>query len=149
MTQKYYTERLLPGLITTLYEHKSDPEHPEYKGKCILQEDNDGSHGTRLKNNVARQIKERAGIRCLKHPAQSPDLNPIEGIWNAFKQRLRQRYHEWKTLEELKEIAREEWDRIRNSVDGTLKVQRRIAEMPWRCEILRKTRGERIRSSLW
>jgi transposase len=27
----------------------------------------------------------------LKHPAQSPDLNPIKDIWNIFKQRLRRR----------------------------------------------------------
>jgi len=115
----------------------------------MLQEDNDPSHGTRSQINVAREIKDRASIRTLLHPAQSPDLNPIEGVWNIFKQRLRKRYREWKTYKELKAIAIEEWDRIRNTIQGTLEVRRRIAEMPWRCEMLRKTGGKRIRSYLW
>lgn len=46
----------------------------------ILQEDNDNSHGTRLKDNIVVQYKEANWIPTLIHPPQSPDLNPIEGV---------------------------------------------------------------------
>lgn len=111
ITQKYYTKRLLPSLIATLHKHYNDPEHPEYKN-YMLQEDNDGSHGTRSKVNIAQEMKEKAHIKVLNHPPQSPDLNPIKGIWNIFKQRIRKRYHEWKTYKQLKAIAIKEWDEI-------------------------------------
>src|SRR5256885_13932524 len=42
-------------------------------------------HGTRSKNNVARKLKETNFIKILRYPAQSPDLNPTEGIWNILK----------------------------------------------------------------
>jgi len=52
-----------------------------------LQEDGDPSHGMR-KRGLAEEYKEAYNIKNLKHPAQSPDLNPIEAIWNIIKQRL-------------------------------------------------------------
>jgi transposase len=60
-------------------------------GRAILQEDNNPSHGTRSRDNVAKQLKDKAGIKLLIHPAQSPNLNPIEAIWGIIKQRIRQK----------------------------------------------------------
>jgi transposase len=43
-------------------------------------------------------------------PYTEPDLNPIEGIWNIIKQRLRRRiFH---SEEEVKAALQEEWDKI-------------------------------------
>jgi hypothetical protein len=88
----------------------------------MLQEDNNPLHGICLKVNIPRQMKERAGIWFYKHPAMLPDLNPIEGVWNIFKQCLRKCYHEWKTYEEFKQIVLKEWDNIYNILDGTKSV---------------------------
>jgi transposase len=138
MTQKYYTERLLSYYIEKLQKES------EHGCTAILQEDNDSSHGIRSKNNVARKLKEANSINTLYHPAQSPDLSPIEGIWNILKQRVRKRYNDWRTFDELKRVILEEWDKI------TLhEIRKRIAEMPARCEKLVATGGERIRSKVW
>ena len=134
MTQKYYTERLLSIYIEKLQEDSRN----------ILQEDNDSSHGTRSKNNVARKLKETNFIKTLRHPAQSPDLNPTEGIWNILKQRVRKRYGDWRTVDELKQVILEEWDKI--TLD---EIRARIAEIPMRCKMLVANGGERIKSKLW
>jgi hypothetical protein len=82
MTQKYYTERLLPVYIEAIQKARlQDP------GPWLLQEDGDPSHGMR-KQGLAHKLKQENWITNLKHPAQSPDLNPIEAIWNIIKQRL-------------------------------------------------------------
>jgi hypothetical protein len=83
MTQKYYTEQLLPHYIKKLQEES------KHSRRAIFQEDNDSSHGTRSTNNVARELKKANSIETLQHPAQSPDLSPIEGIWNILKQQVR------------------------------------------------------------
>ena len=57
---------------------------------------------------------------------------------------MRKRYGEWRTLEELKQVIWEEWDKI--TLD---EIRKRIAEMPARCKKLVATGGERIRSELW
>ena len=55
-----------------------------------MQENRDPSHGIR-KKGLAAQYKADHNIINLKHPAQSPDLNPIKAIWNIIKQRLRRK----------------------------------------------------------
>ncbi|KAF1978128.1 hypothetical protein BU23DRAFT_550225 [Bimuria novae-zelandiae CBS 107.79] len=144
MTQDYYTKRLLPGLVAAIHKaHSEDPSR-----QWILQEDNDPSHGTRSAYNVARDYKNRHGIQPFIHPAQSPDLNPIEGCWLILKQRTKQRLdqtNEWDgSIRHLKQILREEWERI------TIKeIREIISEMPWRCQQLCQSGGDKIRSQKW
>jgi len=94
------------------------------------------------KRSVAHKLKDANWITNLKHPAQSPNLNPIEGIWNIIKQRLRRRiFHSSK---ELKDAIQEEWDKI------TLEeIRVRIRDMPRRCDLLVKTGGQAIKSAMW
>jgi len=74
MTQKHYTERLLPIYINAIQKARlQDPQN------WLLQEDNDPSHGTK-KEGLAERLKKSNWIDSLVHPAQSPDLNPMKNI---------------------------------------------------------------------
>ena len=137
MTQKYYTETVLARHI----EHIKWLE-AKYKRKFWFQEDNDPSHGTRSTNNVAARAKKASDIQILLHPAQSPDFNPVEAIWNIIKARIRGRT--FKSIEEFKAAIEAEWRHI-----TLTQIRRRIREMPDRCERIFELQGARIKSSLW
>ncbi|KAF2839856.1 hypothetical protein M501DRAFT_933278, partial [Patellaria atrata CBS 101060] len=84
MTQRFYAKEVLPLHLEYLRWLEA-----KYQRKFYFQEDNDPSHGTRSTNNACYKAKLASGVQLLDHPAQSPYLNPIEGIWNIIKQRLR------------------------------------------------------------
>lgn len=94
------------------------------------------------KRGLAQEYKEAHNIQNLPHPAQSPDLNPIEGIWAIIKQRLRRRIFD--SEEEMKEALQEEWDKI--TMD---QIRDRISDMPRRCAALVKSGGKAIRGNKW
>jgi len=100
MTQKYYVNRLLPIYCQAIESMRKIDNKP-----WLLQENDDPSHGMR-KRGLAQEYKEVHGIQNLAHPAQSPDLNSIEGIWAIIKQHLRRRIFD--SEEELKEALQEE-----------------------------------------
>lgn len=64
--------------------------------------------------SVAQYLDE-VGIQVLPWPARSPDLNPIEHIWDNLKRRTRARVPAPTTLGELKTAAVEEWHNIAQS----------------------------------
>jgi crotonobetainyl-CoA:carnitine CoA-transferase CaiB-like acyl-CoA transferase len=90
---------------------------------------------------MAKQFKDNNWITVLIHPAQSPDLNPIEAIWAILKQRIRRR--RWENMDQLKEVLQDEWSKITMQ-----EVRARIAEMPARCKALANSDGQAIRSAV-
>ena len=80
-------------------------------GHFIFQEDNDGSHGTRSFENVARMAKDLMELDYIDdHPPNSPDLNPIENVWRILKSRVKMHFP--KTPAELRKAIEEEWKLI-------------------------------------
>lgn len=142
MTQEYYATHVLPVHIQEVLRDRKEVGDYGYQGDCLLQEDNDPSHGTRSEVNVARELKDSYWIATLYHPGQSCDLNPGEAVWNIMKARLRGR--RFRSEEDFKRAVQAEYDAI--TLD---EIRKRIAEMPWRCEQLRKTGGQFIKSELW
>jgi len=137
MSQEFYAREILPKHIEQI---KALEER--YHCRFWLQEDGDPSHGNKSTDNPCQRLKRAADLQILIHPAQSPDLNPIEACWQIIKQRLRG--GTWKTVEEFKAAIQREWDRI-----TIAQIRRRIREMPWRCKRVQELKGARIRSALW
>jgi hypothetical protein len=99
-------------------------------------------HPAEVRRYLAQHIKDVNGIANLIHPPQSPDLNPMEGVWNILKQRMRRRT--WGSLEELKEVLQDEWSKTTMQ-----EVRARITNMPRRCKLLVETGGAPIKTALW
>jgi transposase len=94
------------------------------KRSWIFQQDNDPKHTAKI---VKAYLDKKYKNRVLPWPAQSPDLNPIEHLWDELGRRLRK--HKITNKADLKEKILDEWSKIPPEVTKKLvdSMTRRLA----------------------
>ncbi|GFT24915.1 transposable element Tcb1 transposase [Trichonephila clavipes] len=98
----------------------------------ILMDDNCRPH----RANLVEDFLFEEGIVRMEWPACSPDINPIEHVWDALGRRITGRQPPPQTLQELERALLEEWDKIPQLVIKSL-----IDSMSHRCSRLLAVRG--------
>ena len=102
----------------------------------ILMDDNARPHRAR----VVQQYLEQQTIEWMDWPARSPDMNPIEHVWDMLGRALASRQRQPVTLDELQAALEDEWRRLPQD-----RVRRLIASMPRRCRSLIEAHGHHTR----
>ena len=102
----------------------------------VFQHDNARCHVARVFQNLLNQNH----IRVLPWPALSPDLPPIEHLWDELGRRVRHRQSPPETLQELRDALVDEWNNIPQSF-----IQRLIGSIRRRCEAVVALRGGHTR----
>lgn len=92
--------------IMEVLENHVVPFAPFVGDGFYLIHDNARAHTARC----VQQYLHAVGINTLNWPARSPDLNPIEHVWDMLARNVRQRAPE--TLQQLRVMLHEEWERI-------------------------------------
>ena len=98
--------------------------------RFVMQQDNDPKHTSKK----ATQYLKKNNVQVLLWPPQSPDLNPIEHLWDHVKQRLKEDPVRNKKL--LKSKIQEIWGSIDPKVTEKL-----VESLPRRLEAVLKAGG--------
>ncbi|GFS56277.1 transposable element Tcb2 transposase [Trichonephila clavipes] len=88
---------------------------------------------------AAEQLLESEDIERMDWPARSPDLNPIEHVWDFLGRRLAARTLPPVTIRELRLALQDEWAAMPQQLIDTL-----ILSMGRRCETCLAVRGDHI-----
>ncbi|CAK9802846.1 Transposable element Tc1 transposase [Anthophora quadrimaculata] len=123
MDQHLYVDILDKYLIPFTQENM--PEH------WIFQADNDPKHTSQK----AKRFLEEHNVNVMRWPSQSPDLNPIEHLWNDVDKEIQLKKPS--NLNNLYKIIENAWNNI--SIDRCIRL---IDSMPRRCaEVIKKKGG--------
>lgn len=98
--------------------------------RFIFQQDNDPKHTSKFVKEWFTSHK----VNVLKWPAQSPDLNPIENLWEIVEKKIRS-----KTFANATQLM-EEIQIVWNSMDQDI-IDNLIASMPKRCKEVINNKG--------
>lgn len=82
--------------------------HGLFANNFRYQDDNAPAHRAR----VVTTYLEGQDVNVLRQPPLSPDLNPIEHLWDQLGRAIRHRDNQPSTLRELGQALLEEWNRI-------------------------------------
>ncbi|GFU88882.1 transposable element Tcb2 transposase [Trichonephila clavipes] len=101
----------------------------------LFMDDNAPCHRT----VAAEQLLESEDIERMDWPERSPDLNPIEHVWDFLGRRLAARTLPQVTIRELRLALQDEWAAMPQQLIDTL-----ILSMGRRCETCLAVRGDHI-----
>ena len=98
----------------------------------LLVQDNARPHVAR----VCRQFLDDEGIDAIDWPSRSPDLNPIEHLWDVMYRCIRRRQVPPQTVQELTDALIQVWEEIPQDT-----IRRLIRSMPRCCRECIQARG--------
>jgi transposase len=104
--------------------------------QSMLMHDNAKPHTAR----ITREYLVEVGVRVLEWPACSPDLNPIEHLWDELKRRVRAGVPVGTSIPELMVAVEEEWHNIPQE-----RIVNLIRSMPNRMQAVVRARGGNTR----
>jgi hypothetical protein len=104
-------------------------EHPELQ----FQQDNAKGHASAFTKSVLKAAR----IKTIKWPPNSPDLNPIETIWDDMKNYIQKHYPQvHRSYKRLREAVQEAWDSITHE-----RIKELVHSMRARCFAVIRARG--------
>ena len=92
----------------------------------MFQHDNAQPHVAR----ICTKFLEAENVPVLPWPAYSPDMSPIEHVWDALGRHVRQRVPVHANIQQLRTAIEEEWDNIPQATDSLINsMQRRCVTL--------------------
>lgn len=122
--------------INEILEDYVVPYAPFIGNNFLLMHDNARPHVA----GIVREYLHEVNIPQMEWPSLSPDLNPIEPVWDMLGRRIRSRVPTPMTLNELRGALLEEWETIQQN-----EISHLIEGMPRRMQAVIRARGGNTR----
>ena len=119
---RYIQQVLGPAVVPHIRRHPN----------LTLQQDNARPHTARLTTGYLQQ----QGIRLMEWPSMSPDLNPIEHLWDHIQREIDATLPRPTTAQELEQAFVQAWGNVNVQL-----VNRLIRSMPARCRAVIAANG--------
>ena len=123
--QRYINDVLQPHLLPVIDRQRQ-----------FFQHDNARPHTAHATVNFL----QNSNVNVLPWPSKSPDLNPIEHLWDILDRRVGQRQPAPQTLQQLAVALQEEWRAIPQE-----NIRRLFRSCPRRCRAVIEARGAHTR----
>jgi transposase len=107
--QKYRDNVLAPHVVPHFDNHAL-ADRPMFMG------DNARPHRARIVQHVLQQ----EAVQIIPWPAMSPDMNPIEHVWDFIAQKITQRNPKCQNINELRTAILQEWQQFPKNGLGVL-----------------------------
>jgi DDE superfamily endonuclease len=105
--------------------------------ELVFMQDSAPAHAVR---GTIQDLQER-GIVCIQWPSYSPDLNPIETVWNWMKDWIQDRYDdELRGYDELRAAIVAAWEAV-----PAVYLSELLEQMPTCCQAVIDANGEHTR----
>ena len=122
LMKRILSDNLLPSAAL---HFRTDPPEQWY-----FLHDND----KKFTSVLVQTFLHEKGITALDFPPYSPDLNPMENLWDALARAVEQ--HACETMEELQDVISAEWNKVSKDLMKTLSDS-----MPARCKAVIRAQG--------
>ena len=103
---------------------------------AIFQDDHALPHRARLVTDYLNNV----GVQRMEWPANSPDLNPLEHLWDQLGRAVRARTTNTSTVADLTRFLNEEWNAIPQR-----RITRLVCSMRRRCQAVINAFGSSTR----
>ena len=123
-----YNDVLDDSVLPTLWQQFGE-------GPFLFQHDNVPIH----KVSSIQKWFVKIGVEELDWPAQSPDYNPIEHLWDELEHRLRARPHRPTSVPNLTNALVAEWKQILPAM-----FQHLVESLPRRVEVVLAAKGDQL-----
>uniref|UniRef100_A0A667X1A1 Tc1-like transposase DDE domain-containing protein n=1 Tax=Myripristis murdjan TaxID=586833 RepID=A0A667X1A1_9TELE len=108
------------------------PLHEQHRPNFIFMDDNAPAH----RGRIIRERLLETGVPQMEWPALSPDLNPIENLWDQLSRRVEARSSVPQNLNVLRAALQEEWDAMPQQT-----ISRLVNSMRRRCQAVIDAQG--------
>ena len=102
--------------IETLHDHLPPIARAFHDDDFIFQQDNASTHASKASPEWLRWM----GIPTLKWPAHSPDLSPIENLWEKLAREVYLGDRQFKRKEDLRKRVFEAWGNVSKDLQKKL-----------------------------
>ena len=99
----------------------------------LFMDDNASPHRARI---VQHFFLQQEAVQTIPWPAMSPDMNPIEHIWDFIGRKINQRNPKCQNVDELRTAILQEWQQFAQE-----RLRRLVRSMTRRATELNNNRG--------